>query len=1210
MNLRRRTAALILVIALLFSLVPRSARAEGALFYEQIISMEDLVSGQYALVSPEGFGAGCLQDGQLVPVPLNMDQAMPLWTVDMSDWGILLTDPAGTSIAPAQSGDGTLTAREYRWNAVCSGGVFTFSPSEGDTALSFTLYRMTERDEPSAQPPELDPEKWIPVEQEEPPEEPGTDPEQTPPAGPGLFFGQLHSHTADSDGYGTPAEAYTYAATVAGLDFLAVTDHSNSFDGAKEGVLSQDASSVSEKWRLGREAALAATTGNFLALYGFEMTWHNGLGHISTFFTPGFQSSKQSDFTNYATALERYYQTLATVPGSVSQFNHYSTFYGEFENFAHHSVEADAAMALLEVVSEGAKSYDAYTMALDAGWHVAPTNNQNNHNGAWGTADSGRTVVYAEALTEEAFAAALRARRVYATEDTDLEILYKLDGYLFGSMLTNRRVGETVNLTASLSDFSDGTVGTVEVIVDGGKVAASKDVSAAFGDISFTLPSTYRYYYLRITQPDGDIAVTAPVWIEQRETMQITSFTTDTQLAIRDRPFTLRVEVENRDRAQLNVEQVTFSIGGKTVASVSEPAPVPGNSTGIYTMELSCREAGASTIQVEVTGTLEGDPVSSRAQLTMTFLTEDLVTTIVADGSHGALPALAKLEAIAAGNRMVLLKTEELTPEILSGCDILLLPAPEQNYNIDYVNLILEYIRSGRTLILCGQGDRTAPEAASRLNALLEALGLTARFRDDLAYDPENNGGRVDELYTTVYNGSINLTQPYCQIGGCTLSPGDGTWLVKGMSTTFSIDADGDGVGVSGETYTESGPFGPVQTLVTSPGEAVLLVREETVFGGSVYMSGGMFLADDMLDPGGSNSWDFPNGNAQLLETILSIPAAQPLEVISLEQARSAPEGETVRVRGYVTAGTAIPHNSFPNRIYLQDDTAGLGILDVTAPGIRVGTPLEAYLLRKADGFHLLHMEVLDSASLNVQPKKPGNAQAVNMDLYADQLIQAEGEVVCVTVTEDGLGVSVFTLEDKDGNRVTVSIEPQIASASTGENTLADIVQEGNWVSAIGILSRSGGQTVLLVRSCDEVVLIREKNIVYRVVDGEYSVWIRKDGKSLFMEVEGPGEEFLGIEVDGVMIDQGHYQTTEEENLLFRFWPRYLKTLELGSHSVVFKFRDGEAKATLVVWNHADNPYTGDPILLPLSLMLFSGGILLKKRREWLSARKQTHLSD
>lgn len=1062
-------------------------------------------------------------------------------------------------------------------------------------------------------PPQLDPNKWTPVEREEnaeeeedqevqetqeaPSEEKWTFLEKTEPAGPGLFFGQLHSHTSDSDGSGTPAEAYAYAKNTAGLDFLAVTDHSNSFDGAEKGVLSQDASLISEKWRLGKETALAATTGDFLALYGFEMTWQNGLGHISTFFTPGFQSRKQSAYSDYATGLENYYQTLATVPGSVSQFNHFSTFYGEFENFTHYSAAADGAMALLEVVSEGAKSYEAYTMALDAGWHVAPTNNQNNHNGGWGTADSGRTVVYADALTEEAFAAALRARRVYATEDSDLEILYKLDGYLFGSMLTSRRVGDTVTLTAALSDYSDGIVGTVEVIVDGGRVADSRDVTAAAGDVSFTLPSTYRYYYLRITQPDGDVAVTAPVWIEQRGTMQITSFTTTTQLAIQDKPFPLRVEVENRDRAQLDVEAVTFSIDGQTVGSVSEPAPVPGNSTAVYTIELSCQEAGAATIQVEVTGTLEGDPVSSQAQLTVTFLTEDLVTTIVADGSHGALPSLAELEAMAAEHRMVLLKTEELTPDILSGCDVLLLPAPEKDCDSDYANLLCDYIRSGRTLILCGQGDSTAPEAASRLNTLLEALGLTARFRDDLAYDPENNGGKVDELYTTVYNESINLTQPYCQIGGCTLSAGNGTWLVKGLSTTFSIDGDEDGVGASNETYTESGPFGPVLTMVAAPGEAVLLVREQTSYGGSVYLSGGMFLADNALDPGGSNPWDLPNGNAQLLESILSIPAAQPLEIIPLARARGAKEGETVRIRGYVTAGTALPHNSFPNRIYIQDDTGGLEILDFTAPNVSVGTPLEVYLLKKADGFHLLHMEFPDITPVNIQPKKPGNAQAVNYDLYAHQLLQAEGKVVSLTLTEDDRGVSAFTLEDKDGNRVTMSVEPQIGSASTGENTLAEIVKEGNWVSAIGILYRSGGQTVLLVRNCDEVVLIREKNIVYRVVEGAYSVWIRKNGKSLYMEVEGPGEEFLGIEVDGVMIDQGHYQTIEEEYLRFRFWPRYLKTLELGTHSVVFKFRDGEAKATLVVWNHADNPYTGDPVILPLFLLIFSGGILLTRRR-------------
>ncbi|MBQ5459582.1 MAG: peptidylprolyl isomerase, partial [Rhodocyclaceae bacterium] len=31
-------------------------------------------------------------------------------------------------------------------------------------------------------------------------------------------------------------------------------------------------------------------------------------------------------------------------------------------------------------------SYEEYILALDKGWHVAPTNNQDNHKGRWGNA--------------------------------------------------------------------------------------------------------------------------------------------------------------------------------------------------------------------------------------------------------------------------------------------------------------------------------------------------------------------------------------------------------------------------------------------------------------------------------------------------------------------------------------------------------------------------------------------------------------------------------------------------------------------------------------------------------------------------------------------------------------------------------------------------------------------------------------------------------
>ena len=38
-------------------------------------------------------------------------------------------------------------------------------------------------------------------------------------------------------------------------------------------------------------------------------------------------------------------------------------------------------------------SYEQYIMALDKGWHVAPTNNQDNHKGRWGNANDARDVI-------------------------------------------------------------------------------------------------------------------------------------------------------------------------------------------------------------------------------------------------------------------------------------------------------------------------------------------------------------------------------------------------------------------------------------------------------------------------------------------------------------------------------------------------------------------------------------------------------------------------------------------------------------------------------------------------------------------------------------------------------------------------------------------------------------------------------------------------
>jgi len=134
----------------------------------------------------------------------------------------------------------------------------------------------------------------------------------------------------------------------------------------------------------------------------------------------------------------------------------------------------------------------------------------------------------------------------------------------------------------------------------------------------------------------------------------------------------------------------------------------------------------------------------------------------------------------------------------------------------------------------------------------------------------------TDTPATTVYNEAepllCGIQQPWYQTGGCTVDPGQGTWLVKGFSTAFSIDGDRDGDGALEQTHTETVEgTDVVHSLVTLPGEAILLAREETVFGGSVFLSGGMFPADVTLDPGGDNPWDSSNGNGLLMEALLEM---------------------------------------------------------------------------------------------------------------------------------------------------------------------------------------------------------------------------------------------------------------------------------------------------------------------------------------------------
>lgn len=883
---------------------------------------------------------------------------------------------------------------------------------------------------------------------------------EMPNTGWDLYFGQLHSHSDASDGAATPAQLYE-AAAGAGMDFFAVTDHANSLDNSDAATISQDATAVSTQWAAGKEAALAATNGHFVGIYGYEIAWPNTmvLGHISTFNTPGFQSWKHSGLDHFGTALPTYYATLATVPDSVSQFNHPGTFYGDFQLFGNYTPEADAQMHLLEVSSgvELEKSYEYYTRALDAGWHVAPTNSQNTHSHL--VEGRGRTVVYAESLTEEHIYDALRHYRAYATEDNDLSVFYCLDDYFMGTLLEQRHVGETVTVTAKLSDPSDEAIGTVELIVDGGASIATETVETNSANIAMAVPSEYRYYYLRITQPDGDTAVTAPVWIDHTEQVGISSFVCDTELPIKNQPVSLSLSLFNDEQEDLVVENVDIAIGDKVVHSFTVGTVEPGQ-TKRCAFTLTHNALGHTRVTATVTATLGGLPRTYTANLTMTLRVPEMVTNILVDGSHGNVPAVTELRKLAEENQIRLtLATEPITTYQLSQATLVIIPAPKHAFEEEFIQKMTWYADCGGRVILCGQSDRFdgAVHSAAELNRLLEAMGSSLAFRDDTAVDPTNNGGSEDALYLSDCSGSwcdaVTAEQVYRQISGCTVTGGTG--LVKGYGTTHSTDGDGDGGSGSGNT---------------------VLACE-----GRIFAAGSFFLSDgDLVGP--ENIWDAPYANRTIARAILG-DTRQDLPLSSIGSARKGEPGEIYRIRGYVTAGTANAAVTFPETLYIQDDTGGIALMPFTQTGIAVGTPMDITgALENRGGNPVLNpitWEVLDAPHYRYEPLEGLWNAILVPESYGGRLLQVQGQAV--QIIYNGETLSEILLKDKNGNQAIVYVEECIRSAATGENTLDKEIQVGRTVRAYGILHiREDGKTVLRVRNCDEVVDVPPINYVWK----------------------------------------------------------------------------------------------------------------------------------
>lgn len=932
-----------------------------------------------------------------------------------------------------------------------------------------------------------------------------------------LYFGQMHSHTSYSDGAGTAEQAFSSVKALDqetwNMDFLSVTDHSNSFDDAGGGKRLSDVP-TGQEWTEGKRLAKELSGENFVGLFGYEMTWSNGLGHINTFNTPGYQDRTQGNYTTYSTALQNYYEELKTVPTSISQFNHPGTTFGDFSDFAHYDEEIDQLITLIEVGNgEGAigssgyfPSYEYYTRALDKGWHVAPTNNQDNHKGGWGTANTGRDVVLVDQLSEEDIYDAMRNYRVYATEDLNLEIYYTFDGNIMGSILGSDSygAGDQAQISVELKDPNLENA-SVEVIVNGGKCLASKPTNCN-ETVTFEIenPTDYSYYYIKITQDDGDIAVTAPVWVGAVEAVGITSLKAENAITITGKPQIFTLDLYNNERSNLEVTSIVFTdkATGQVLHTANDVTRVPKMGTASTTFSHAFAADGSVTVVATVRGTLKDVEKVYTQELELKVMPENVVSRILVDGSHyndyvtGYYGGnMGNMTTIAAGLGVEVVIARQVTEELLQGSQLLVISAPARkggtanagNYTAsafedEFIDMVKDYVESGGSVVVCGLADYQDKGAASaenhiaaQMNKLLTALGSTMRINDDEAYDEVHNGGQAYRLYPETFNmdspwcrGIITpdsvaegeTHQTYSQYSGCTVNPGDGDWLVQGFDTTYAIDSDKDGLG----------------GFAAGTQPAYFLACEDTAYGGTIFAAGGVFLSDFEVAAELDNIWDLPYANRTIYENILSMVRSG-AEITPIAETRKAPLNKVFAIEGYVTSGTTNPNTTFFDSIYVQDETGGTDVFPYAAEGLAIGTKVR--VLGYTDAYQgdrelqVISLEILNAPAKIYEPRVLTTAQATDYETYGGQLVKTSGKVSGIVMA--GGRVSQFRLTDSSGRAATVFIDGYITNPQ-GVNNVHTWLKNGQTVSAVGLLySHPEGDSdvsvpVLRVRNCDEIV--------------------------------------------------------------------------------------------------------------------------------------------
>jgi PKD repeat protein len=515
-----------------------------------------------------------------------------------------------------------------------------------------------------------------------------------------IYYGSVHNHSSVSDGSGTPANAYNYAKNTSHLDFFSLADHSGAIDASEWTAIKAAADQYNQD-------------GVFTALWGFEWTSSSTYGHVAVLNT--------TDYCTTATPQNTFSALCAWLNSRecVAFFNHPGREDDTGNEFSHFSTTPSDKIVGMELwnksdpfsmyyyndgyyTNDGSKGY--YDEAITRSWKIGASGSEDNHSANWGNYCNYRLAVLANANTRADIYAAMQARRFYSTLDKNIALSFKINGSEMGSTVDPGSYTMQI-----LATDADNEIFTIVRLVKNGTVINTWNPNSSSPGISQSLTgSPADYFYVIVTEADGNEAISSPIWVSGNNPLPAVSITSPSTGAWYNGPASIGINATAADDgtiAKVEFYQNEIKIGEDLVS------PYSFNWTNVA--------VGTYELTAKATDNLGAQATSSEVTVYVIPQNNVMASAIIATGNDDAEESAAGVMYLTSTDIELVYDTYNSAGNQTVGLRFLNMGIPAgANIQTAYIQFTTDEVTSGAcTLTLKGEAsDHSAVFAGANFN--------------------------------------------------------------------------------------------------------------------------------------------------------------------------------------------------------------------------------------------------------------------------------------------------------------------------------------------------------------------------------------------------------------------------------------------------------------------------------------------------------------